>query len=87
MNLDKIFKACGFNKVDEKLVEDINKIVDWQEILKEVSIEGVEPMFHTLGENAKYISNEDEVKNENIDVLTNAPEEEDNFFLVPKVIK
>ena len=87
LNLNKIFKACGFDKVDEKLVQDINKIVDWQEVLKEVNIDNVEPMFHTLGENAKYMSNEDEVVIENTDVLSNAPDKEDNFFLVPKVIK
>ena len=86
---EKLFKSAGFNHIDEKLVEDLDKIVEWQEILKEVDIEGVEPMYNTLGEDAKYIANDDEVKQENTinDVLSNAPESEDNYFLVPKVIK
>ena len=75
--------------IDEKLVEDLDKIVEWQEILKEVNIEGVEPMYNTLGDDAMYISNEDivEKKNSVEEILANAPESEDNYFLVPKVIK
>ena len=85
----KLFKSAGFNNIDEKLVEDLDKIVEWQEILKEVNIEGVEPMYNTLGDDAMYISNEDivEKKNSVEEILANAPESEDNYFLVPKVIK
>lgn len=85
----KLFKSAGFNNIDDKLVKDLDKIVEWQEILKEVNIEGVEPMYNTLGEDAMYISNEDivEKKNSVEEILANAPESEDNYFLVPKVIK
>ena len=86
---EKLFKSAGFNHIDEKLVEDLDKIVEWQEILKEVDIDGVEPMYNTLGEDAKYIANDDEVKKTNSveEIMQNAPESEDNYFLVPKVIK
>lgn len=85
----KLFKSAGFNNIDDKLVKDLDKIVEWQEILKEVNIEGVEPMYNTLGEDAMYISNEDVVEKPNSveEILANAPESEDNYFLVPKVIK
>lgn len=85
----KLFKSAGFNNIDDKLVKDLDKIVEWQEILKEVNIEGVEPMYNTLGDDAMYISNEDivEKKNSVEEILANAPESEDNYFLVPKVIK
>ena len=89
-NLSKIFKAAGLNYVDEELVKDVARIIEWQQILKEVNIDGVEPMYNTLGENAKYISNEDVVVRENADIFANAAEKEisdtENFFVVPKVL-
>ena len=89
-NLNKIFKAAGLNHVDEELVKDVARIIEWQQILKEVNIDGVEPMYNTLGENAKYISNEDVVVKETADIFANAAEKEigeiENFFVVPKVL-
>ncbi len=89
-NLSKIFKAAGLNYVDEELVKDVARIIEWQQILKEVDIDGVEPMYNTLGENAKYISNEDVVAKETADIFTNAAEKEvdrqETFFVVPKVL-
>ena len=89
-NLSKIFKAAGLNYVDEELVKDVARIIEWQQILKEVNIDGVEPMYNTLGGDAKYISNEDVVANETADIFANAAEKEvdgeETFFVVPKVI-
>ena len=88
--LTKIFKAAGLNHVDEELVKDVARIIEWQQILKEVNIEGVQPMYNTLGENAKYISNEDVVVKETGDIFVNAVEKEvdgqDTFFVVLKVL-
>ena len=89
-NLSKVFKAAGINKVDEELVRDVARIIEWQQILKEVDIDGVEPMYNTLGEYAKYISNDDVVVKENTDIFANAAEKEigdtESFFVVPKVL-
>lgn len=86
-DIEKVFKACGFNEVDEKLAGDLDKIVAWQEELKQINTDGVEPMWNTLGDDVEVISNDDTPKQQDGDVLANAPESEDNFFLVPKVIK
>lgn len=87
MDLAKVFKSCGFNKVDEKLAQDLNKIITWQEKLKQIPIDNIDPMYNTLGNDVTYIANDDTIQNENSQILANAPETEDNFFLVPKVIK
>ena len=84
-DLSKVFKACGFDKVDEKLANDINKIIDWQEELKKVDTTDVKPMFNTLGD-VEYIYNPDIVKATEDKIFDNAPEKEDDFFLVPKVV-
>ncbi|SEF84031.1 aspartyl/glutamyl-tRNA(Asn/Gln) amidotransferase subunit C [Caloramator fervidus] len=70
----------------EKFVEDFNKILEFVEKLNEVNTDDVEisisayPMYNAL--------REDEVKT-SLDVekvLLNAPDKENNFFRVPKVV-
>lgn len=85
-DLNKVFRACGFNYVDKNLCDDLEKIIAWQNVLQEVDVEGVEPMYNTLGDNVMAITNTDSIVQENSDIFSNAPEIEDNFFLVPKVI-
>ena len=85
-DLNKVFRACGFNYVDKNLCDDLEKIIAWQNVLREVDVQDVEPMYNTLGDGAKAIANTDDVVKENGDIFANAPEMEDNFFLVPKVI-
>ena len=82
----KLFKACGFGEINEDEVHDIEKIIEWLNVLKTVDINGVEPMYNTLGVDAIAITNNDEVVEARDDVFFNAPEKEDNFFLVPKVV-
>ena len=84
-DLLKVFKACGFGEVNEELARDVNKIVDWQVVLQSVNTNGVEPMYNTLGE-VEYIYNHDDVLKKNENIFRNAPETEDNFFVVPKVV-
>lgn len=83
---NKIIKAVGF-KPDGDIEKDLERIIDWQKKLKEIDISGVEPMYNTLGDDAVAITNEDEVKSPDGDVLANAPERDGDFFIVPKVIK
>lgn len=86
IDLSKIFRACGFLKVDKDLLKDINKIIDWEEKLHAIDISCAEPMFTTIG-SENFIYNEDVYQQDNAKILANAPDESDNFFLVPKVIK
>ena len=37
IDLLKTFKACGFTTIDDQLANDLTKIVDWQQKLKEVN--------------------------------------------------
>ena len=87
METQKLFKACGLGDVNEEEVHDIENIIKWQDVLKTVDIQGVEPMYNTLENDAIAISNQDIAEEVNEDIFSNAPESEENFFLVPKVIK
>lgn len=71
----------------ELFTEQLGKILGYVERLKEVDTSKVEPMAHVLG--LKNVWREDkalkfEAKE---DILKNAPEREDDFFKVKKVIK
>ncbi len=66
---------------------EINAILAFVEELKEVNVEGVEPMTSVIP--MKLPMREDVVTDGEIPqkVLANAPLSEDGFFLVPKVVE
>ncbi|MBT5050032.1 MAG: Asp-tRNA(Asn)/Glu-tRNA(Gln) amidotransferase subunit GatC [Rhodospirillaceae bacterium] len=70
------------------LAEELSNILGWVEQLDEVDTEGVEPMASAT-EGMGLRQRRDEVTDGNCrdDVLSNAPEERDGFFVVPKVIE
>ena len=87
--LDKIahLARLEFNEKDaEKMIEDMNAIVGWVEKLQEVDTEGVEPlttMSHEINVFRDDVARQTLSKQE---VLANAPDRDDSFFRVPKVI-
>ncbi len=83
--LEKIFKSAGFLDVDTEVSNDLEKIIEWQKVLKEVNIDNIEPLYNTIGDNEGIYNKDIAIKN-NDDILGNIEEKDDNFFLVPKVI-
>jgi aspartyl-tRNA(Asn)/glutamyl-tRNA(Gln) amidotransferase subunit C len=76
-----------FNSADEtKLLADLNKILDWVAMLQEVDTEGVEPLIH-LSEEVN-VFRPDEVNNQlaREKALLNAPQKDEEYFKVPKVL-
>lgn len=78
-------------KVTEQEIEtyapQLNGIIKWVEQLGEVDTEGVEPLANVA--NISLHLREDEVTDGNIqdDVLANAPEQLEGFYVVPKVVE
>lgn len=71
----------------EPMVQELNGILEWVEQLKEVDVEGVQPMTSAVDHRLKM---RDDVITEpnNADALmVNAPGGEDHFFVVPKVVE
>ncbi len=66
---------------------DLRRIINWVEQLQEVDTTGVTPMTSAVGRAAPL--REDEVTDGAVreEVLSNAPESEDGFFLVPKMVE
>ncbi len=72
----------------DNLDGELNNILGWVEQLNEVDTDGIEPMSSGVP-GMKLRRREDAVTAENRqeDVLANAPEPRDGFFVVPKVIE
>ncbi len=71
----------------EKFTEQLGKILTYIEKLNELDTENVEPTSHVL--DIATPLREDVVEDwlEPAEAVENAPEEEDGFFVVPKVIE
>jgi len=71
----------------EHLRGELNAILDFVEQLREVNVDGVEPMTSVTPMAMK--KRADEVTDGGIadDIVRNAPAREDHFFVVPKVVE
>ena len=71
----------------DKLAGELSNILGWVEQLGEVDTEGVEPMTSVMPMMLR--RRRDEVTDGGIrdDVLANAPERREDFFVVPKVVE
>ena len=71
----------------ERLADELGAIIGWVEQLDEVDTDGVEPMTSVV--EATLPKRADEVTDGGHadDIVGNAPETIDNFFVVPKVIE
>ncbi|MEP1033882.1 Asp-tRNA(Asn)/Glu-tRNA(Gln) amidotransferase subunit GatC [Ekhidna sp.] len=77
----------SFNEKDERqMVEDLQKMVDWVDKLKEVDTEGVAPLIGMSTEINAF--REDMASNQlsREKALKNAPRQDSEYFRVPKVI-
>ena len=86
----KISNLAKISIVDqevEKLESEISSIIRWVEALNEVDTENIEPMSNSL--TGALRMREDLVTDGNkvSDILSNSPVDDENFFVVPKVIE
>jgi aspartyl-tRNA(Asn)/glutamyl-tRNA(Gln) amidotransferase subunit C len=71
----------------EPMAGELNGIFQWVEMLGEVNVEGVVPMTSVVAQKLKW--REDVVTDggQAAAVTANAPDGEDHFFVVPKVVE
>ena len=70
-----------------KLASDLNSIFEFIEKLNELKTENVKPLTSIAETTLRF--REDEIKSENIreKILKNSPDENKDFFVVPKVVE
>ncbi|MGB0525184.1 MAG: Asp-tRNA(Asn)/Glu-tRNA(Gln) amidotransferase subunit GatC [Flammeovirgaceae bacterium] len=71
---------------EDKMQKDLDTILTWVEKLNEVDVDGVEPLYH-MTENENTVRKD--VANNSLSrekALKNAPQQDGEFFKVPKVL-
>ena len=71
----------------EKLSHQLQGILDFIDQLKELEIKDIAPTSHILPINSVLRPDKTKASLELSQVLLNAPEKQDNFFVVPQVIE
>ena len=86
-HISKLSRISVDDAKANKLAGDLNSIFDFIEKLNELNTDNVEPLTSVAETTLKLRA--DEVKSENIrgQILKNSPEENEDFFVVPRVVE
>ena len=86
-HISKLSRISVDDEKAKKLAGDMNSIFDFIEKLNELNTDNVEPLTSVAETTLKL--RVDEVKSGNIreQVLKNSPDENDDFFVVPRVVE
>ena len=86
-HISKLSRISVSDEKAKKLAGDLNSIFDFIEKLNELDTDKVEPLTSIAETSLKFRT--DEVKSKNIrnQILKNSPEENEDFFVVPKVVE
>jgi aspartyl-tRNA(Asn)/glutamyl-tRNA(Gln) amidotransferase subunit C len=86
-HISKLSRILVDDEKANKLAGDLNSIFDFIEKLNELNTDNVEPLTSVAETILKLRA--DEVKSKNIrdQILKNSPEENEDFFVVPRVVE
>ena len=86
-HISKLSRISVDDAKADKLAGDLNSIFDFIEKLNELNTDNVEPLTSVAETTLKFRA--DKVKSENIrdQILKNSPEENEDFFVVPRVVE
>ena len=73
---------------ESEILEDLNKFLEFVDVLNELDVENIEATFSTLETGSPFRKDipisQSEIGEK---ILKNAPKSADNFFIVPKIIE
>ena len=86
-HISKLARISVDEEKANKLAGDLNSIFEFIEKLNELNTENVEPLTSVANTTLRF--REDEVQSQNIreKILSNSPDNNEDFFVVPKVIE
>ena len=86
-HISKLSRISVDEKRAEKLADDLNSIFEFIEKLNELKTDEVKPLTSIAETTLKFRS--DEIKSKNIreQIIKNSPEDNEDYFVVPKVIE
>ena len=86
-HISKLSRISVNEKKAEKLAGDLNAIFDFIEKLNELKTDNVEPLTSVVETTLKLRSDKVKSKNLREQVIKNSPKENEDYFVVPKVIE
>ena len=86
-HISKLARISIEEKKAKKLADDLNSIFEFIEKLNQLNTDKVEPLTSIAETTLRF--REDKIKSENIreKILKNSPEDNKDFFVVPKVVE
>ena len=86
-HISKLSRISVDEKRAEKLADDLNSIFDFIEKLNKLKTDNIEPLTSVAETTLKL--RPDEVKSKNIreQIIKNSPQDNEDYFVVPKVIE
>ena len=86
-HISKLSRISVDEKRAEKLADDLNSIFEFIEKLNELKTDDVKPLTSIAETTLRFRS--DEIKSKNIreQIIKNSPEDNEDYFVVPKVIE
>ena len=86
-HISKLSRISVNDEKAKKLAGDLNTIFDFIEKLNELNTENVEPLTSVAEITLKLRTDEVISKNIKIKILENSPDENEDFFVVPRVVE
>ena len=86
-HISKLSRISVDEKKAEKLAGDLNSIFDFIEKLNELKTDNVEPLTSIAETTLKLRIDEIKSKNLRNEIIKNSPQENEDYFVVPKVIE
>ena len=86
-HISKLSRISVDEKKAEKLAGDLNSIFDFIEKLNELKTDNIEPLTSVIETTLKLRPDEIKSKNLREQVIKNSPKENEDYFVVPKVIE
>ena len=85
--ISKLSRISVDDKKADKLAGDLNSIFDFIEKLNELNTDKVEPLTSVAETTLKLRADKVQSKNIRDKILKNSPDENEDFFVVPKVVE
>ena len=86
-HISKLSRISVSEQKAEKLVNDLNSIFDFIEKLNELKTDNVKPLTSIAETTLKLRTDEVKSKNLRNEIIKNSPQENEDYFVVPKVIE
>ena len=86
----KIAKLTRLKLKEEEITDlskELSSIVDWVDQLNEVNTDNIEPLNNISRSKLPLREDKENTKDQSKEVMSNAPEELENYFVVPKVVE